>query len=131
MKTVNVVAAIIFDAQKENILISQRHQDAHQGGLWEFPGGKVEQGETAQQALQREIKEEINLDVSEIELFHYEAHSYPDKKVSIQFFSVYEFSGEPKALEGQPLEWVAISDLEQRDFPAANNAVKQKLISAY
>ena len=127
MKTVRVVAALIFSEDKQQILIAQRQQHQHQGGLWEFPGGKIESGETAEQALQRELMEELTISVENIQFFHQEKHSYPDKTVAIQFYHCTHSSGEIVAQQGQEWCWFAIEELAQLDFPAANRQVVEKL----
>ncbi len=128
-KRVHVVAAIIVDAQ-QRVLIARRPEHLHQGGLWEFPGGKLEAGETALQALQREIREELALDVIDAFLFQQIAHDYPDKSVLLEFWQVTQFSGEPRGLEGQPIAWVEAQALRNYAFPAANVPVVDALVES-
>jgi len=104
-------------------LISLRHADLHQGGLWEFPGGKIEASETAEQALARELKEELNITVTAATPLITVNHQYPDRLVRLNVFLVEQFSGEAKSLEGQPLKWVAPNELEHYAFPAANQPI--------
>lgn len=104
-------------------MISLRHADLHQGGLWEFPGGKIEASETAEQALARELKEELNITVTAATPLITVNHQYPDRLVRLNVFLVEQFSGEAKSLEGQPLKWVAPNELEHYAFPAANQPI--------
>lgn len=130
VKRIHVVAAIIIDAQ-QRVLIARRHQHLHQGGLWEFPGGKLEPGETALQALQREIREELALEVVSASLFQQITHDYPDKSVLLEFWQVTEFSGEARGIEGQPIAWVALNELRNFEFPAANVPVVEALLARF
>ena len=130
MNRIKVAAGIILRQlpnQKQQVLIAKRPHDKHQGGLWEFPGGKVEPKETSEQALSRELLEEINISVLKSEFFQQIDFDYFDKKVSLSFYSISEFSGEPKGLEGQETQWVFVDDLERYDFPPANQEVVAKL----
>lgn len=112
-------------------LLSKRAFDAHQGGLWEFPGGKVEALESVEQALQRELQEELGVVVkSSTPLISIE-HSYTDKTVVLQTHLVEEFSGEPEGREQQPLQWVAINELDKFEFPEANAAIVKALQQRY
>jgi 8-oxo-dGTP diphosphatase len=115
--SIAVVAAVI--ERDGRILITRRRAGAHLGGLWEFPGGKAEAGESLEEALIREIREELALDISvgvRIDRVDWE---YPDKHVSIVFFSC-TASGEPRPIEGQEMMWVAASDLGSYEFPPAD-----------
>lgn len=129
MKTVQVAAAIIWNAQRDALLLSRRPDHLHQGGLWEFPGGKIEAGESAEQALRRELLEELNITVQEVVLFRQIDFSYPDKSVSLQFFHAYDVNGEIRANEGQQWRWVNLTDLPQYAFPEANQPVVQALLA--
>src|ERR1017187_2822789 len=90
--SVEVRAALIFRDGK--LLITQRHAKAHLGGLWEFPGGKREAGETFEQCLVREIREELGIEISVGELFEEVAHDYPEKSVHLKFFRCQLLAGE-------------------------------------
>jgi 8-oxo-dGTP diphosphatase len=117
------VAVGVVKNPEGKILISLRHAELHQGGLWEFPGGKVEASETAESALARELKEELNIDVTAASPLITILHRYPDRFVQLNVFLVEQFSGEAKSLEGQPFKWVAPYELGQYAFPAANQPI--------
>jgi 8-oxo-dGTP diphosphatase len=116
---VHVAVGVIKNQQGE-ILIAKRHKKAHQGDLWEFPGGKVEAGENIHQALSRELKEELNISVQQARPLIKINHQYSDLSVCLDVWLVDDFSGEVKACEGQPVRWVNIKSLKDYEFPAAN-----------
>lgn len=122
MKRVHVAAAVIRGADGK-ILIARRADTQHQGGLWEFPGGKVEAGESVQAALGRELLEELGITVNAARPLIKVQHDYPDKQVLLDVWEVSSFTGEPHGAEGQPLAWVTPRDLAQYEFPAANQAI--------
>jgi len=122
MKIVEVAAGVIYNPEGE-ILIAKRADNQHQGGLWEFPGGKIEQGESAQQALARELYEELAIEVSASEPLVRIAHDYTDKSVVLDVWCVTAFTGEARGVEGQPLAWVSVDRLSDYDFPAANEPI--------
>ena len=93
--------------------------------MWEFPGGKVELEELPAQALVRELEEELGILVTEYSPLIQIRHDYPDKSVLLDVWKVTQFEGQPKGMEGQPIEWVAMSNLAERDFPAANLPIIQ------
>jgi len=117
------VAVGVVKNPEGKILISLRHAELHQGGLWEFPGGKIEASETAEQALIRELKEELNISVSAATPLITINHQYPDLSVKLKVFLVEQFSGEVKSLEGQPFKWVTPAELAHYAFPAANQPI--------
>lgn len=129
MKVVHVAAGIIVKGKQ--VFLSKRSDEQHQGGKWEFPGGKVEAQETAVVALARELKEEVNLDINGAELFHQVEFDYGDKQVRLEFFLVTDFTGQEQGLEGQQTAWVDIRALTEYNFPAANQVIVDKLIAAY
>jgi 8-oxo-dGTP diphosphatase len=131
-KRVEVVAAIVVDSQ-HRILMAQRSDWQHQGGKWEFPGGKIESGETHMQALARELKEEVDVQIDQqaCELFKAVHHDYSDKQVSLYFYIVKGFSGTAKGLEGQPVMWVNAQTLPQMTIPDANQAIADALLQAW
>lgn len=123
-----VAVALITDSE-QRFLIAQRPLHVPQGGLWEFPGGKLEPNESAEQALIREIREEIGLEVKKCQFLGEITHQYPDKQVQLIVFHVTEFTGVAACLEGQlALKWVDRELFNPNDFPEANCAIF-KLIS--
>jgi 8-oxo-dGTP diphosphatase len=129
MKTIHVVAAIIYNPSRQEILIAKRPDHLHQGGLWEFPGGKIEHGETPLAALYREIEEELGIRIhtETASLFKAVSHQYPDKAVHLEFWQVVHFTGQPQGNEGQQLRWVNIAALGDYPFPAANRVIVEAL----
>jgi len=123
---VGVIVAKINDEEKHYYL-TKRLADAHQGNKWEFPGGKVEVDETIAQALHRELKEEIGIDILSCQPLTIIEHDYGDKKVTLHVFLVDNYLGEPNAQEGQGEGWFLLNELKKLDFPAANQAIIAKL----
>lgn len=122
MKRVHVAAAVIRRADG-HILLAKRADQQHQGGLWEFPGGKVEAGESVSAALHRELQEELGIAVTAARPLIKVQHDYPDKQVLLDVWDVSGFTGEPHGAEGQPLAWVSPRQLPDYDFPAANQPI--------
>lgn len=121
-RAIHVVAAAIHDANGA-VLVAQRPSHKHQGGLWEFPGGKVEPGEAALCALRREIDEEIGIEVREARPLICLAHNYLDRRVVLDVWSVLRWSGSPRGREGQPLQWILPDSLTTLPMPAADAPV--------
>lgn len=121
MKRILVAAAVIRHQGK--ILIAQRPADKHQGGLWEFPGGKVEEAESVEQALARELEEELGIVPERSRPLIRISHDYPDKSVCLDVWEVSAFRGEPHGREGQPLRWVTPEALAGHAFPQANRPI--------
>jgi 8-oxo-dGTP diphosphatase len=117
------VAVGVIKNRFGQILISLRGSSLHQGGLWEFPGGKIEASETVEQALARELKEELDLTVRSATPLITINHQYPDLAVQLHVFTVGSFDGEVKGCEGQPVLWVNPDDLVNYTFPAANQPI--------
>ncbi len=127
MSRVKVAVGIIL---RDNLVfVALRKSDQHQGGLWEFPGGKCEASESAEEALVRELKEECGISIIECNFFKTISHHYGDKLVELFFYKVAGFDGEPVGKEGQEVRWVAVSDLISYDFPEANNQIVADLMS--
>jgi len=119
------VAAIVNERQQ--VLVSLRPEHVHQGGLWEFPGGKLEAGESVQAALKREIHEELGVSVTRARPLIRIPHRYPDKAVLLDVWRVDAFQGDPHGREGQVVEWLPIDALAARAFPAANRPIIRAL----
>jgi len=129
MPEVITVAVGIVQDRQGRVLVSRRAADAHQGGLWEFPGGKVEPGEEIEVALAREFREELGVEVLASEALMRIEHDYGDKQVCLDVRRVTQFRGEARGLEGQPLAWQLPEDLRDWAFPAANAPILTRLIS--
>jgi 8-oxo-dGTP diphosphatase len=127
MKEIQVAVGVVADASGK-ILLSRRHESAHQGGLWEFPGGKVEDGETVRAALHRELEEELGIAVLNAAPLIRIRHRYPEFPVVLNVWRVEGFAGRAVGLEGQEIRWADQSELLRLDFPEANlpiiNAVR-------
>ena len=121
---IEVVAAVI--EREGRILIARRHGGSHLGGLWEFPGGKRQAGETPEAALVREIREELDAAVTVGELLDDVEWTYPEKIVRLLFFRC-ALAGEPRAAEGQEIAWVAPADLGRYEFPPADEGLVSRL----
>jgi 8-oxo-dGTP diphosphatase len=119
MPPVHVAVAVIQNRSGQ-ILLSRRPEHVHQGGLWEFPGGKVETGESLTEALQREIHEELGIRVKSHQPLIRITHHYADKSVLLDVHRIASFTGEPEGREGQPLAWVGLDDFELYPLPAAD-----------
>jgi 8-oxo-dGTP diphosphatase len=117
-----VAAAVVFAADGR-VLITRRPPQVHQGGLWEFPGGKLETGEDAYTALRRELHEELGIDIQQARPLLRIHHEYPDKSVLLDVWRVEAFDGTAHGREGQPARWVRPDELGQFDFPAANRPI--------
>jgi len=127
-KTIHVAVGVIL--RNDQIFITLRPEHLHQGGLWEFPGGKVEVGETLSEALARELKEELGIEVLAARPLIDLTHDYGDKQVRLDTWIVDQFIGEPKGLEGQQGRWVDKQSLSQYQFPEANIAILQATLKA-
>lgn len=123
---VNVVAAAIL-GRDDKVLIAKRADHLHQGGKWEFPGGKIEQDESTEDALCRELNEELGIRPTRFEPLITICHEYPELRVSLDVWCVTRFLGEPKGREGQVLAWVDRSELHQYTFPEANYPILKAL----
>ncbi len=124
MAAVEVVAAVI--ERDGRILITRRVDGAHLGGLWEFPGGKRRAGESPEEALRREIREELDTAVAVGELIETVDWTYPDKTVRLHFYHC-ALRGEARPLEGQEMAWVTPAELAGYDFPPADAVLVTRL----
>jgi mutator protein MutT len=122
-----VVAAII--ERHGQYLVTRRGDRVHLAGKWEFPGGKVDHGETHVQALTREIREELDADIGVGDLVLHTTHAYQDVEVSLHFYACTLF-GNPKPLLGQEMRWVARDELALLDFPEADAELIRQLTTS-
>ena len=117
------VAAAAIQNEQGQVLIAKRPQGVEQGGLWEFPGGKLAPFETGLQALKRELHEELGIDVLQARPLIRIRHRYPEKQVLLDVWKVTAFSGEVWGKEGQPVRWVDLASLSAYPFPVANESI--------
>ena len=125
-KVVHVAVAVIL-GDDGRVLLARRPEDKHMGGLWEFPGGKVEAGEDIKLALNRELREELDIEVSVFSPLIKIRHDYPDKSVLLDTWVVSGIQGEPKGNEGQLIQWVEQDCLNDYEFPEANKVILRAL----
>ena len=126
MKSIAVVAAVIAD-ERGRILLTRRPQGSHMAGLWEFPGGKVEDDETNSEALVRELREELGIEVETGPLLDRAVHTEPGLEIRLSFFTVSIVRGEPIALEGQETRWVGPDDMSRLPMPPADEEFVRSL----
>jgi 8-oxo-dGTP diphosphatase len=126
-KAIDVVAAVIW--REGSYLGVRRPVGKPMAGAYEFPGGKIETGETPEVALCRELREELGITATSIAFFREKAHSYDHLSVHLHFFHVYAFTGEPKPLEGQDMEWLTPHEARARPFLEADRDVVEELAS--
>ena len=125
-KRIHVAVGVIVDG-RGHVLVARRAEQKHLGGLWEFPGGKLEPGENVQQALYRELKEELAIEVQQSQPLCQIEHNYPEKSVLLDVWIVTRFSGEPTGVEKQPLRWLPPAQLDPAVFPPANRLIIRRL----
>jgi 8-oxo-dGTP diphosphatase len=125
--SIDVAVAVVRNEAGE-LLVTRRRDDAHQGGLWEFPGGKREDGESITAALRRELREELAIDLLTHRPLLVVEHDYGDRHVRLVVHIVDSFRGDPRPCEGQPMRWVAPADLGELAFPAANAVIVDRLM---
>ncbi|MDH4106937.1 MAG: 8-oxo-dGTP diphosphatase MutT [Gammaproteobacteria bacterium] len=126
LKSIRVAAGILLDAEGR-ILVSERLGDPAFPGYWEFPGGKIGEGEAAADALCRELAEELGIEARDWEFLLSLEHRYPDRQVSIDFFIVSRWAGVPAGLEGQAVRWVTRTELGRLDLLPADAPVIEAL----
>ena len=125
---VDVAAGAILSSDGNAVLLAKRGANQHQGNLWEFPGGKLEAGERACQALKRELNEELGITAENVENLIVVEHDYGDKAVRLTVFIVHSFTGVPEGRE-EVVEWVGIEDLQHYAFPEANKPIVSALVA--
>jgi mutator protein MutT len=124
----SVVAAVI--EQDGCFLVTRRLPGVHLGGMWEFPGGKIDPSEEHETALRRELREELGVEVTVGELVHQTTHSYLDRTVALFFYRC-ALQGEPRPLLGQDMRWVSRSDLPGLGFPPADAELIDRLVQSH
>ena len=122
-----VVAAVI--ERNGEFLVARRLKGTHLAGYWEFPGGKVHQGETHEQALQREIVEELNTGIAGLRKVFHTSHAYPERTVELHFYRG-NLTGTPEPMLGQELRWITRGEFASLEFPAADAELIAQLVSA-
>ncbi|UVC30098.1 8-oxo-dGTP diphosphatase MutT [Pantoea sp. SOD02] len=128
MKHLQVAVGIIRNTERK-IFLAQRAASSYMANKWEFPGGKIEQDESAEQALKRELMEETGIEVTSASAIGQADHSYEDLRVTLHFFLVEGWNGEPYGREGQPQRWVEQQDLVAEEFPPANHELISRLVA--
>ena len=127
-RIIEVVGAIIRDGDR--YLVGQRAANKAQGGLWEFMGGKIEPGETPEEALARECREELSLDIENEHIIDSVVHEYPEETIRLTLILCSPKSGSvPKALEHQQIRWVTRSEMNALDFAPADRELIRKQIA--
>ena len=124
---VHVAVGVIYNSSGD-ILIALRPDDRPLGGYWEFPGGKVEPGEEVLQALQRELKEELDITVTQATPLLQQQHRYTKNEVLLDVWQVSQFIGTPHGREGQRVTWVEPQALVDYQFPEANQAIITRIL---
>ncbi|MBI1842428.1 MAG: (deoxy)nucleoside triphosphate pyrophosphohydrolase [Verrucomicrobia bacterium] len=118
---IRVAAGLLFRAGR--LLIAQRLPDSHLGGLWEFPGGKLETGETHAECLVRELREELDVEVEALEQIAEARHAYPEKSVEIVFLRCRWLKNEPRPVQCANIAWVGRDELDRFPFPPADAGI--------
>ena len=129
MKITEVVAALIW--QDDKFMICQRPANKARGLLWEFVGGKVESGETKEQALIRECQEELAVTLSVGDMFMDVTHEYPDLTVHLTLFNATIAEGEPRQLEHNDIQWITPSEIANYEFCPADEEILAKICEVY
>lgn len=123
---INVVAAVIKD-ENEKILITQRNLNKAQGGLWEFPGGKIEPNETRENAIVREIKEELDIDIEVKAYLSEKVFNYPEKDINLIALECKKINGEIRLLEHEDYKWVLKNELDNFQFAPADLFIVERI----
>jgi len=128
MKTVIVTAAVVVE--REKVLVTQRKEDSSHGLLWEFPGGKVKDGEEPREALRRELKEELDIEVAVGMIFEVVYHLYPQYPILLLAYRCRIDKGVPTPLGCHDLRWVNLKELKKLAMPPADEPIRQHLCSS-
>ena len=125
-KCIHVAVGVLID-DTSCVLLARRQKGTHLEGYWEFPGGKVEAGESVESALARELSEELGVSIGQTLPLMTVNHDYGEKKVLLDVHRVLSWSGEPHGAEGQPIAWVSESVLDDYRVPAANAEIMKQV----
>lgn len=128
MKTILVTAGVIIE--KKKVLVAQRMEGALRGLLWEFPGGKVKESEDPREALRRELKEELDVDVEVGKILEVVFHTYPEYPILLLTYYCYIIKGVPKPIGCHDLRWVSLEELNGLAMPPADEPIRKHLITA-
>jgi len=128
MKTVIVTAGVVVE--REKVLVTQRKEDSSHGLLWEFPGGKVKDGEEPREALRRELKEELDIEVAVGMIFEVVYHLYPQYPILLLAYRCRIDKGVPTPLGCHDLRWVNLKELKKLAMPPADEPIRQHLCSS-
>jgi len=123
------VAAGVLQDRLGRVLISQRPPSSHMGGAWEFPGGKINSGETPLQGLVRELQEELAIRVDYARHLIRYNHDYPDRRIQLYVWKVLDWRDDPRGMEGQSVQWVEPADLMQAGLLPADERIASVLLS--
>jgi 8-oxo-dGTP diphosphatase len=118
-REITVVAAVIRD-EEDRVLLTQRPEDRHMGGLWEFPGGKIDDGEAPGEALMRELDEELGIEIEVQRPMTFAVHEEPGLRILLLFYGARIVRGKPRGLDGQTVKWVAVTELPSFPTPPAD-----------
>ncbi|HEY6237476.1 MAG TPA: Nudix family hydrolase [Candidatus Elarobacter sp.] len=124
-RAIHVVAGLLIEGSR--VCVTRRRSDVHQGGKWEFPGGKVEPEEAPLAGLQRELREELGVDVMEAQPFMQLRHAYRDLDVLLDIWRIVRYRGKPHGREAQEMRWEEIARLDAREFPDADRPALRRL----
>ncbi len=121
----HVAVGILTEGGK--VFVTRRFPDSHQGGKWEFPGGKIEPGEDTLSALKRELREELGIEVQEARPWMTVLHHYPDRHVLLDIWRITRYQGVPHGREGQEAQWLTCDEVSNLDFPEADRPILRRL----
>lgn len=127
LKTILVTAGVIIE--KKKVLVTQRMEGAPRGLLWEFPGGKVKEGEDPRKALQRELKEELDTDVEVGKILEAVFHTYPEYPILLLTYRCRIKKGVPKPIGCHDLRWVGLEELNELSMAPADEPIRKRLAS--
>lgn len=117
------IGVAVINNQQGQILIDRRRQSGEMGGLWEFPGGKIEPGETVEECIRREVKEELDIEIAVGDRLTTISHTYKTFNVTLYVHDCQYISGEPRPIECEEIHWVEPDQMNQYQFPQANSQI--------